>query len=237
MNQMLQPHYPNSIVYPERDGKPMADNTRQAYWILMLFSNLLAMYHNIPKVFVAADLLWYPVEGHLEINAAPDVLVVFGRDQYHRGSYQQWREENVPVTVVFEILPPGYAADEWVEKIGFYEDHGVEELYSYNPESNRLHAFLRRGDMLRRHLQVQGFVSPRLGIRFDLSGSELVVYRPDGRPFSTLAEVEAQRQAAGQRAGRLTELSRKARRGLASPEEVAELDRLEEALTPPSPSA
>jgi hypothetical protein len=29
------------------------------------------------------------------------------------------------------------------------------------------------------------WTSPRLGIRFDLSGEELQIYRPDGQPFVT----------------------------------------------------
>ncbi len=230
-----------AIVYPESDGKPMADNTKQASWILLFCSNLLALFREMPNVFVAADLLWYPVEGQPEIRVAPDVLVVFGREQKHRGSYQQWREDGVPVTVAFEILSPSNDFEEIIEKISFYEEHGVEELYLYNPDTNHLYVYLRRGEMLRRQRLAPGFVSPRLKIRFDLSGPEMVVFRPDGRPFLTLAEVDVQRGAAErradqaerradqaeQRAARLAELGRKARLGQATPEELAELERLE----------
>ena len=87
----------------------------------------------------------------------------------------------------------------------------------------------------RRVRPVDGFVSPRLGVRFDRSGPEMVVRHPDGRPFLTLEQLEIARRAADQRAERaeqratrLAELSRKARRGDASPEELAELERLEE---------
>jgi len=232
MIQSWNPLFSGSIVYPESDGQPMSDNTKQAHWILLLYSNLLALYRGVPKVFVAADLLWYPVEGHPELRTAPDVLVVFGRDQDHRGSYQQWREDGIAVTVAFEILSPSNSLDEMIEKISFYEEYGVEELYLYNPDSNRLHVYLRRDQMLRRQREVNGFVSPRLKVRFDLSGPEMVVYRPDGRPFLTLAEVDAQRLAAEQRAVRLAELGRKARRGQATPEELAELERLEEQPLP-----
>src|SRR5262249_52501198 len=134
-----------------------ADNTRQARWILILYSNLLWLYHQKTSVFVAADHLWYPVEGHPEICLAPDVYVVFGRDQYDRGSYQQWLEENIPVTVVFEILSPGNSFEECIDKIAFYEDHGVEELYFYNPDSNRLEIYLRHGELLMRKREAHGF--------------------------------------------------------------------------------
>jgi Putative restriction endonuclease len=144
--------------------------------------------------------------------------------------------------VVFEVLSPGNTFDEMIDKYVFYEEYGGEEYYIYEPDRNRLHAYLRRGEVLLRQRDLQRFVSPRLGIRFDLSGSEMVVYHPDGRRFLTFEELEAlreeaQRQAeqaqqqaeqAQQRAARLAELSRKARRQQASPEELAELEHLED---------
>jgi Uma2 family endonuclease len=258
------------VVYPDSDGKPMAENTKQLRWIVLLFSNLSALFHDAPDVFVASDLFWYPVEGEPDIRTAPDVLVVFSRPKGDRGSYKQWEEGGVPLTVVFEVLSPGNTVDEMEDKRYFYEEYGVEEYYLYNPDTNRLMVFLRRGDVLRRHWAVDGFVSPRLGIRFDLSGPEMVVRRPDGQPFITLEEAETARHAAemarqaaetarhaaetarqaaetarqgaevarqeaARRAARMAELGRKARRGQASPEELQELERLEEQAGSPSP--
>lgn len=95
------------IHYPETDGKPMADNTRQARWSLTLYGNLLALYRAVADVFVAADNLWYPKQGEPDTCIAPDVYVAFGRPKGERDSYKQWEENNVPVTVVFEIQSPG----------------------------------------------------------------------------------------------------------------------------------
>src|SRR5262249_44933084 len=157
------------------DGEPMADNTKQARWIVVLFGNLAALFRAGEDVFVAANLFWYPVEGFPEIKNAPDVLVVFGRPKGDRGSYKQWEEDNIPLTVVFEILSPKNSVWEMDDKRDFYEEHGVEEYYLYDPDSNRLKAFVRRGEVFRRVRPADDFVSPRLGIRFDLSGPELVV--------------------------------------------------------------
>jgi hypothetical protein len=76
----------------------------------------------------------------------------------------------------------------------------VEEFYQYDPASNALEAWLRRGGRLRRRRRVDAFVSPRLGVRFDLSGPQLRIWRPDGRPFQTEAERDAERKAARARA-------------------------------------
>ena len=43
-----------------------------------------------------------------------------------------------------------------------------------------------------------GWVSPRLGITFDLVDSELVLYSPNGEPFATYLEIVEQRDIAQQ---------------------------------------
>src|SRR5262249_33197366 len=179
MSTALLPPLPSPIVYPESDGEPMADNTKQFRWILVLAGNLAALFRDAQDVFVGGNLFWYPVEGEPEIRVAPDVLVVFGRPKGDRGSYKQWEEGNGPLTVVFEILSPENTPTEMADKFAFYDEHGVEEYYYYDPDTNRLHIFVRRGEVLARVRQVRDFVSPRLGIRFDLSGPEMVVRGPD----------------------------------------------------------
>ncbi len=49
-------------IYPDSDGNPMADNTEQFRWIVVIKENLELLFANFPDVFVAGDLLWYPVE-------------------------------------------------------------------------------------------------------------------------------------------------------------------------------
>src|SRR5207302_953503 len=65
--------------YPDSDGQPMSDNTLQFRWIVTIQGNLDILFNDQPEVFVAADLLWYPLQGHSEICTAPDVFVAFER--------------------------------------------------------------------------------------------------------------------------------------------------------------
>jgi hypothetical protein len=67
------------IIYPETDGEPMAQNTKQAEVMMTLKENLDAIFADRDDVFVAIDHFWYPVQGHPEIRQAPDVMVVLGR--------------------------------------------------------------------------------------------------------------------------------------------------------------
>jgi len=123
------------IIYPESDGKPMSDNTLQCEWITVLFGNLRALYRQEANVFVGADLSWFPVQNHNDIVSAPDTLVVFGRPKGYRGSYKQWEEGDVPITVAFEILSPSNTTVDLLDKQNFYEDYGVEEFYTRRGEN------------------------------------------------------------------------------------------------------
>ncbi len=55
----------------------------------MIKENLEILFANNDDVFVAGDLLWYPVQGNNTIRLAPDAMVVFGRPKGDRGSYRQ----------------------------------------------------------------------------------------------------------------------------------------------------
>jgi Uma2 family endonuclease len=188
------------IVYPDSDGKPMADNTRQFRYIVTIQGGIAALFADRPDVFVAGDLLWYPVEGNNQIRAAPDTMVVFGRPPGDRGSYLQWREEGIAPQVVFEVLSPGNTVAEMTRKFRFYERYGVEEYYVYDPDRGSLDGWIRRGDSLEDVPDMEGWVSPRLRVRFSLDGRDLVLYRPDGRRFETFLELEQRAEAERQRA-------------------------------------
>jgi len=67
------------VFYPDTDDQPMAENTVQYHWLVMIKENISCLFIDDPNVFVAGDLFWYPVEGDNKTVYAPDVMVVFGR--------------------------------------------------------------------------------------------------------------------------------------------------------------
>jgi Uma2 family endonuclease len=181
----------SELIYPDSDGQPMSDNTKQFRWIVLIKENLEILFAHDPQVFIAGDLLWYPVQGRPDIRVAPDAMVVFGRPKGDRGSYKQWVEENVTPQVVFEILSPGNTVLEMNRKLLFYQHYGILEYYLYDPDSINLGGFIRGdGSILEEISEMQGWVSPQLGIRFELAESDLVLYRPDGRRFLTSVELD-----------------------------------------------
>jgi Uma2 family endonuclease len=184
----------NEIIYPDSDGQPMADNTKQFRWITTIHGNLDWLFRDEELVFVAGDLLWYPIEGNPKYRVAPDVMVIFGRPKGDRGSYKQWLEDNIAPQVVFEILSPGNTEGEMDRKLQIYARCGVEEYYIYAPDRYILKGYQRSEHLyLDRIDEMDGWTSPRLGITFRTIDNELQLTHPDERVFETFDNVATER--------------------------------------------
>jgi Uma2 family endonuclease len=191
------------VIYPEDDGEPMSDNTVQFRWIMTIQGGLDALFRDNANVLVAGDLLWYPVEGDNTIRQAPDIMTAFERPKGDRGSYRQWEEGGIAPQVVFEVWSPLNRPGKMEEKFQFYDRYGVEEYYLYYPERNHLEGWIRSEGRLREIPTMSGWVSPRLGIRFELTTETLHICGPDGVRFLTYVELAQQRDEERARAERL----------------------------------
>ncbi|WP_199249892.1 Uma2 family endonuclease [[Phormidium] sp. ETS-05] len=199
---MVQTPISPQILYPDSDGKPMAENTLQYRWIVRLVTNLKQLLKQ-QVAFVAGDLLWYPVAVEIPPapSQAPDAMVVLGRPDGDRGSYKQWEEDNIAPQVVFEILSPSNTISEMAAKQQFYEQYGVLEMYFYNPQTHDFWGFHRAtaqdGFVLIMPLHLP-WTSPLLNIRFELDADGLAVYHPDGELFKEPGELFDERDRAAQ---------------------------------------
>ncbi|MGL5060000.1 MAG: Uma2 family endonuclease [Microcoleus sp.] len=187
------------IIYPCSDGQPMADSTIQYRLIVKIKEGCESLLKDDPNVFVAADLLWYPVQGRKDICQAPDTMVIFGRPKGDRLSYIQHREDNIGPQVVFEIRSHNDRQVKMDKKLAFYNRYGVEEYYVYDPEENELSGWQRIDGNLEVIDPMSGWISPRLGVRFELGETDLEIYKPDGERFLYYEEVEEQRNLERQR--------------------------------------
>jgi len=181
------------IIYPSSDGQPMAESTIQYELIVKIKEGCESLFKDDPNVFVAADLLWYPVEGRPEISQAPDTMVIFGRPKGDRLSYIQYREDNIGPQVVFEIRSHNDSNTKMNKKLSFYQRHGVEEYYLYDPQINEMEGWQRIEGNLEVIEPMEGWISPRLGVRFELGEDGLEIYRPNGEKFLSYAELEEER--------------------------------------------
>ena len=90
------PELRKKVIYPERDGKSMSDNTKQFNRIVKIKEGVEVLFADNPDVFVAGDLLWYSVEGSNKI-----------RIEGGSGFVPSSREEgNIARQVVFEVMSP-----------------------------------------------------------------------------------------------------------------------------------
>ncbi len=199
MVTQLQSPEKSNVIYPDDNGEPMSNNTDQFRLIVWIKENLELVFADDPNVFLAGDLLWYPVEGNNKLSQAPDVMAVFGIPKEYRGSYQQWNEDNIAPQVAFEIWS-GDRIDLMIKKFQFYERYGVEEYYFYNPQTLELGGWLRRESEFEAIEQMDGWISPRLGVRFQLSETGLEMFGPNQEPFVSFVELDRLRQQAEARA-------------------------------------
>lgn len=188
----------DTIIYPSSDGQPMADSTIQYQWITTIKGGCDAIFKDDENVFVAGDLLWYPVEGKPNISQAPDVMVAFGTGKEDRKSYKQWLENNIPPQVVFEVRSESDTQTKMDKKLVFYNRYGVEEYYLYDPQRKELSGWRRIDGMLDVIDPMPGWVSPRLGVRFELGDEGLELYAPNGEKFVDYVDLYQQKKLAEQ---------------------------------------
>ena len=80
-------------------------------------------------------------------------------------------------------------------KFEFYNKYGVEEYYIYDPDRVDFTGWLRQNNMLQGIGNIAGWVSPRLGVRFEL-GEELEIYTPENELFLSVLEIYQQKKQA-----------------------------------------
>jgi len=139
----------------------------------------------------------------------------------------QWKEGGVPLQDVFEVLAPGNRPGEMHRKFLFYQQYGVEEYYIYDPDDGSLKGWRRVGNRLKKIRKMAGFVSPRLGIKFDPGEGpdDLKIFGPDGKKFLTYAELFQQSKADQRRAAEERQRARAADQRAEEQSRVAEAER------------
>jgi len=119
---------PAAIRYPETDGKPMGETDIHIAQIIDLLFALTRYFREDPRVYVAADLLLYYVEGDPKEFVVPDVFVVRGVPKGQRRIYKLWEEGRAP-EVVFEITSASTRREDLGTKRVLYADLGVKSAY------------------------------------------------------------------------------------------------------------
>jgi len=126
-----------STVYPESDGKPMAETDIHRQLLSDLVFTLETFLQSQPDVYVSGNLLIYYVEGDPKKRVAPDVFVVRGVEKKQRRIYKLW-EEGIAPQVVIELTSRQTWREDLQEKWRLYEQLGVQEYFIFDPEYDYL---------------------------------------------------------------------------------------------------
>lgn len=124
-------------LYPESDGKPMAETDIHRRLLTTLVFTLETHFQNEPDVYTSGNLLVYYVEGNPAKCFAPDVFVVRGVPKGERRIYKLW-EEGVAPQIIIELTSRKTWKEDLQTKWRLYEELGVQEYFIFDPEYDYL---------------------------------------------------------------------------------------------------
>ena len=122
-----------TIIYPESDGKPMAETDLHRD-LMMDFIETLKHHFREDAVYVSGNLLIYYERGDRTKSVSPDVFVVHGVGKKRRRTYLTWEEGKTPDFVVEVSSRSTYKEDINRKKELYARVLEVEEYYIYDPE-------------------------------------------------------------------------------------------------------
>lgn len=167
-----------AIIYPESDGKPMAETDTHLLVMIEVIQMLRDHVADDPSIYVSGNLLLYYEEGNPKASVSPDAFVVKELNKNLRRTYLLWAEQRIPCTV-FEITSRKTAQHDRGKKHALYARLGVQEYLLFDPLEEYLHPSLCGyqlidGDYYPIPPQADGsIVCNELGLRLQRSGWHL----------------------------------------------------------------
>ncbi|MBK1705444.1 hypothetical protein CKO40_13010 [Halochromatium glycolicum] len=134
---ILSPDLSGGCVYPDSDGRPVAESDFQREPLLYAISALRRWFHARADVYVSGNILLYYEQGNPRAAVAPDVLVVLGAASHDRRSYKLWEEPKAP-DFVLEVTSKATVSEDQGNKRGLYAYLGVSEYWQYDPTGDYL---------------------------------------------------------------------------------------------------
>ncbi len=215
-------------LYPESDGKPMAETDMRAVAIIDLRQRFDGFFADNPDTYVSGTIMMYDVEGPGRTAVSPDILVSFGIGKKLRRTYKVW-EEGKPPDFVMEFSSKGTFQNDLGHKKVHYASMGIQEYFLCDIDRRYLPTplmgFRLKGETYERIPEnVDGSIpSGTLGVSFHLLDEGLAVY-DEARDQWLQTPAEAAEQRAEQ------EAAAHAREAAARAEAEAEVSRLREEL-------
>ena len=201
-NTFTLPSAPTEIadLYPESDGKPMAETERHFPELLKNFYRIENYLAPVPDAYVLGDMMMYYEEGDPRKSISPDIFVAFGVGRKERRTYKIW-EEGKPPDFVLEFASKGTYRRDLTRKVELYAAIGIREYVIYDVDRRYLPrplmGFRLVGD---EYVEIAslangGIPAGTLGLEFHDLDAGLGIYDPVAEDWVKTAAEAAQARA------------------------------------------
>lgn len=203
-NTYRMPYAPTETtdLYPESDGKPMADTDLHLYWIKRVQDMIETYFSQDPGVYISGNIMMYDIEGPARTAVSPDILVCFGIGRKFRRTYKVW-EEGKPPDFVMEFSSKRTYRNDLDEKMAHYARMAIPEYFLHDPDRRYLPSPLLgfrlvEGTYVEIAPDIDGRVhSETLNLDFALLDDGLAIYNPRAQEWlqtrAEKAEAEVER--------------------------------------------
>ena len=137
----VSPAVESSILYPSRDGEPVAETYVHLYAMLITLE-VLRQYLAGQQATVLSNQFLYYAQGLPKLRVAPDVMVIFDVEPGGRDNYKIWEEGQTPA-VIFEMTSKGTQEQDKTFKKTLYEQLEVQEYWLFDPKGEWIPEKLR----------------------------------------------------------------------------------------------
>ena len=196
-------------LYPESDGKPMAETDLHIEAILRMRSIFRGYYTDTPDVYISGNLMMYYEDTRPPKAVSPDLLISFGVGKKPRRTYKIW-EEGKPPGFVVEFSSKSTAQNELNNKMELYARLGISEYFLCDVDRRYLPAPLMGFRLIDgEYVEIApnangGIFSETLGLDFHVLADGFGIYDPVTQKW-----LQTPEEAANSRAERAeTELAR-----------------------------
>ena len=188
------------IIYPESDGKPMAETDLHIEEIIRMRHILKAHFAEKPDVYISGNIMMYYEEGVIQSSVSPDILVTFGIGKKRRRTYKTW-EEGKPPDFVMEFSSKGTYRDDLDNKVELYARIGISEYFLYDAERRYLPSYLMGYRLVdASYVEILprpdgGYFSETLNLTIHLQDDTFGVYDPTTEQWLLSAEERIEQEA------------------------------------------
>lgn len=183
------------IIYPESDGKPMAETGIHVAAIMLLHSMLedfLQPKHK--QVWIASNIYWFYERGEPKCRVSPDTMVILDCPVGDK-SFFSWKQDAVRPEIVFEITSRKTRKQDTLRKHELYQSLGVPEYVLFDPTedfifSGLIYYRLVNGLYQEMPTNGRGAYESLLGFNFGVRGSDLrLIDRESGSVIPSRREM------------------------------------------------